>query len=84
MKLGKRCTAGLNNMTNAQLIQLEQVIDGQMYSESVIDAAIEQADKLKNLEARVLLQSLKSGRTSSQARMTLQRFVCDLKELFKQ
>lgn len=70
-------------MTNAQLIQLEQVIDGQMYSESLIDAAIEQADKLKNLEASIVLQSLKSGCTSSQARMTLQRFLCDLKEQSK-
>lgn len=75
---------GRNNMTNAQLIDLERIIDGKLYLTSVIEAGIQQADKLKNLEASVLLKSLKAGRMSCKARMTLQRFVCDLKEMAKQ
>ena len=55
--------------------QLQAVIMGDMYMESVIDKAITLAD---TLEVKVLLKALKGGRTSFESRMRLQDFVVRL------
>lgn len=67
-------------MNKQQIAHLQDIINGQCHSDSIIELAITQAENWGDFEAKVLLKSLKSGLSSFKMRMTLSRFVCDLSE----
>lgn len=59
-------------MNKSEINKLQNIIMGQCYDAGLINKAINFAD---TLEARVLLISLRAGRTSFEARMELQNFI---------
>ena len=72
--------ATIEPMTKKQITELQQIIDGQFYSELLIELAITQSKKMNNPEATICLNSLRNGKITDRARFTLNRFVCDLSD----
>lgn len=68
-------------MNRKEIEQLQSIVEGRMYFEPIIDKAIMEAQRLKNLKIEELLARLKiSADLSHSAFMSLQDFVCFLLE----